>query len=96
MKWYRLAADQGDADAQANLGTMYQDGLGVPQNNVTAYMWSDLASAGGDQEAGKHREGLANKMSAAEIAEAQHLAREWKPGKKRIVAAREQDSSMPN
>ena len=29
LKWYRRAADQGDADAQNNVGEMYHDGLGV-------------------------------------------------------------------
>ena len=28
LKWYRLAADQGDADAQYNLGVMYANGQG--------------------------------------------------------------------
>jgi TPR repeat protein len=31
-KWCRLAADQGDPDAQAFLGTMYYAGQGVPQD----------------------------------------------------------------
>jgi uncharacterized protein len=31
-KWYRLAAAQGNAIAQNNLGTMYRDGHGVPQD----------------------------------------------------------------
>jgi len=30
VKWYRLAAEQGDANAQFNLGGMYEDGEGVP------------------------------------------------------------------
>ena len=34
-RWYRLAADQGDADAQFNLGAMYAEGQGVPQDYVT-------------------------------------------------------------
>jgi len=29
-KWYRLAAEQGYAPAQANLGVMYRNGEGVP------------------------------------------------------------------
>ena len=29
VKWYRLAADQGDAEAQHNLGVMYASGEGV-------------------------------------------------------------------
>jgi TPR repeat protein len=31
-KWYRKAAEQGDARAQANLGVLYQFGWGVPQD----------------------------------------------------------------
>jgi uncharacterized protein len=29
MKWWKLSAAQGDADAQFNLGRMYFEGLGV-------------------------------------------------------------------
>jgi uncharacterized protein len=32
MSWYKKAADQGDAPAQFNLGFMYSNGLGVPQD----------------------------------------------------------------
>ena len=38
-KWYRLAAEQGYADAQSNLGIMYGRGLGVPQDYVEAVRW---------------------------------------------------------
>jgi uncharacterized protein len=31
-RWYRLLAEQGDAEAQYNLGLMYFKGLGVPQD----------------------------------------------------------------
>ena len=30
VKWYRLAAEQGGARAQSNLGFMYETGRGVP------------------------------------------------------------------
>jgi TPR repeat protein len=30
MRWYRKAADQGDAFAQNNVGWLYANGLGVP------------------------------------------------------------------
>jgi len=36
VKWYRIAAEQGDAEAQAMLGIMYLNGEGVPQDNVQA------------------------------------------------------------
>ena len=32
VKWFRLAADQGDALAQYSLGDMYRTGEGVPQD----------------------------------------------------------------
>ncbi len=33
VKELRLAAEQGDADAQFNLGVMYANGEGVPEND---------------------------------------------------------------
>ena len=48
VKWYRLAADQGDAGAQYNLGVMYDQGRGVPQNYAEAVKWYRLAADQGD------------------------------------------------
>ena len=47
LKWYRLAADQGNAIAQYNLGFMYDNGQGVPQDYVRAHMWFNLSAAQG-------------------------------------------------
>jgi hypothetical protein len=58
---------------------MYDNGLGVPQDYVIAHMWFNLAAAGGEIGAPKARAGVAEKMTPAQIAEAQELAREWKP-----------------
>jgi hypothetical protein len=33
-RWYRKAADQGDAGAQYNLGLMFDQGRGVAQSDV--------------------------------------------------------------
>jgi hypothetical protein len=33
-RWLRKAADQGDADAQSNLGNMLDQGRGVAQSDV--------------------------------------------------------------
>jgi FOG: TPR repeat, SEL1 subfamily len=41
-QWYRLAADQGLGGAQFNLGILYTEGKGVPQDQVLAHMWLDL------------------------------------------------------
>ncbi len=79
VRWYRKAADQGYALAQSNLGTMYHFGTGVTRDYVQAHMWYSLAAARGEKEASKWRDLLAKKMILAQIAEAQRLAREWKP-----------------
>ena len=47
VRWYRLAAGQGDASAQSNLGFMYQEGRGVPQDNAEAVRWYRLAAGQG-------------------------------------------------
>jgi TPR repeat protein len=85
VKWYRRAAEQGSADAQHNLGTMYEAGEGVTKDLVSAYLWFDLAAraypAGKDRDdAIKHRDGVAAKMTADQVAKAKTLAAEWKPG----------------
>ena len=48
MKWYRKAADQGDARAQRNLGICYRFGTGVTKDEVVAVKWYRLAAEQGD------------------------------------------------
>ena len=57
VKWYRLAADQGEAAAQHNLGLMYANARGVPQNFSEAYVWYSLSAANnGPEEATTFRD----------------------------------------
>ena len=84
VMWYRLAAEQGDAMAQLSLGIMYGRGQGLVQNYVLAHMWFNLAAAqlppGEDRDdAVNIRDLLESKMTPEQVAEAQRLAREWKP-----------------
>ncbi len=79
LRWFRLAADQGEALAQTKIAIMYDEGQGVPQNFVQAHKWYNLAATNGDKPAAELRDALANQMTPAQIAEAQKLAREWKP-----------------
>ena len=85
-KWYRLAAEQGHAAAQSNLGVMYYQGQGVPQDYVQAHKWFNLAAAGYPASEAENRNGavknrdlVAEQMTPAQVAQAQQLAREWKP-----------------
>ena len=78
-EWYERAATQGLAVAQYNLGYLYAEAHGVPQDYIQAHKWYNLAGANGDKEAASLRDALAKKMTQDQIAEAQRLAREWKP-----------------
>ncbi len=80
--WYSKAAAQGLAMAQSKLGMMYGLGRGVPQDYVLAHLWMSLAAAQGIEQARKIRDKLAEKMTPAQLADAQRLALEWKPKSK--------------
>lgn len=83
VKWYRLAADQGNAGGQFELGVLYEFGQGVPQDYVLAYMWFNLSGASSKDQteyaSRNARDMVAKKMTPGQIAEAQRLARAWKP-----------------
>ena len=80
-KWYRKAADQGYADAQSSLGCMYDLGQGVPKDEAEGYKWYLLAGAQGDKIALRFIPIIGGKITPAQRAEGQRLAREWKPRK---------------
>ena len=79
LRLWSPLAEQGNAGAQTNLGLMYANGQGVPKHYVQAHMWLNLAAAQNDVAATKNRDLVVAKMTPAQIAEAQKLAREWKP-----------------
>jgi predicted aspartyl protease len=87
-KGFRKEADQGSAHAQYELGLMYRDGLGVVQDYVQALMWFNLAASRIPASKDDRRFGcdfVIPKMTAAQIAEAQKLTREWKPRSPQIA-----------
>lgn len=77
VKWYKRAAEQGNAPAQNNLGAMYFKGAGALQDYALAHKWWNIAASVGNDLARDNRDKLAEIMTAAQIAEAQGLAREW-------------------
>ncbi len=83
-KLYTAAAEQGDDAAQEDLAGQYLEGQGVPRDLVQAHLWYNLAASAhlGDEVRERRkagREAAAKEMTPAQIAEAQRLAREWKP-----------------
>ncbi len=88
VRWFRTAADQGEARAQYALGRMYEAGRGVPQDDVLGHKWLNLSASrlsGSEREfrdsVVQARNLLESKMTPAQIAEAQRLASEWQPGR---------------
>ena len=76
VKWYRVAAEQGNASAEFNLGLMYDNGKGVLQDYVRVQMWFNIAASSGDKVASKNRDIVAKRMTPPQLSEAQKLARE--------------------
>lgn len=74
LEEWKPLAEQGDAYAHYNLGGMYYKGQGVPQSNVMAHMWYNIASANGHPEAGEYRDERADEMTSADISKAQAMA----------------------
>jgi TPR repeat protein len=77
MRIMRPLADQGNVTAQTVVGLMYYFNYGG--DYVSAHMWFNLAAAQGNAFAEMFLKDTADKMTPAQIAEAQKLAREWNP-----------------
>jgi TPR repeat protein len=78
-KWYRRAAEQGNGNAQFALGLLYNKGEGVPRDLLLAYMWLNLAASqavGEDRDFKvRIRDGVASKLTVAQVEAAQQMAR---------------------
>lgn len=79
LRWCRLAADQGYGPAMFIIAIYYEKARGLPKDVVQAYQWYNLAAANGHEDGAKWRDRLAMNMTPTQIAQAQFLARNWKP-----------------
>ncbi len=74
-------AKQEDKRAMFFIGEMYENGNGVTQDYVLAYMWFNLAVLNGNMYSRKYdaekRDLVATKMTSEQIAEAKRLTHEW-------------------
>ena len=81
VKWCRLAAEQGQSEAQNNLGTAYRLGEGVKKDILEAMKWYRMAAMQGHSKAQYilglaygQGEGVAQQMTPLQIEEGQRLA----------------------
>ena len=92
VKWYRRAAEEGDANAQTKLGLMYDKGDGVPQDFAEAVKWYRRAAEQGNADAqynlwGMYLKGKAMPQNFADAvkwcrraAEQGHATAQWNLG----------------
>ena len=70
----KLLAEQGYVNAQYNLGVMYSNGEGVPQNDIRAYVWYSVAATQGGEDARGNRDIVSERLSPAGREQAQQIA----------------------
>ena len=76
VRMFRLVSEQGNSSAQYNLGMMYMVGEGVPQDNIYAHAWFNIAASNGSDLGAGNRDKVVKEMTKDQIAEAQRLVRE--------------------
>ena len=69
-----IAAEQGYASAQYNLGIMYNNGHGVVTDYVRAYMWFNLGAYNGNTLGSQNKASITQDMTSAQITKAQEMS----------------------
>jgi TPR repeat protein len=79
-EWYRKAAELGDGTAQATLGLLYSIGQGVPQSDVEAYFWLNLAASvkgPKQQQYAANRQMIGTHITTSEQEEVEQRVAKW-------------------
>jgi len=74
LEW-RQKVRGGSATAMANLGNMYEVGVGVKQSDIFSHHWYNLAASNGDITARDNKKKLEQEMTELEISTAISLAK---------------------
>ncbi len=82
VKWYRRAAEQGQINAQHNLGLMYYFGYGVAKDPAESYFWWIVATGAGHAPSIEWRAKAADALSAEQRAGIEARANDWRPRRK--------------
>jgi TPR repeat protein len=75
----RVAAEQGNADAQYELGVLYEFGYNFTDHKSAAYGWYGRSAEQGNALAAKRRDMLKSQLSTAEIERSQALTTSQSP-----------------
>ncbi len=79
LKNFQLSANREDPHAMAALGDLYSSETNIPQDNVQALMWYELAVRHGLQSAQARRDQLAATMKPFDVSNAEAMASQWQP-----------------
>jgi TPR repeat protein len=69
----KRAAEQGQADAQYELGVLYEFGFKWPDHRAVAYVWYNRAADQGNPQAAQRRDALKVQLTPAELERAAQL-----------------------
>ena len=72
------------AQIRFNVGKMFEDGVGIGPDLISAYSWMILAQAAGDVRAQGEQSKIAEILTPGEVSEARHRAQLWLAGHKLI------------
>ena len=75
--WYEKAANQGDIEAQFNLGVYLTSGKGCDVDIVQAHMWFTLAARKGDSDSISNRDILVKRLNPEQVKQSKQLAMDW-------------------
>ena len=78
-EWFRRAAELGVRDSQYNLAVLLGRGLGAPTDLAQSFVWFSVAAGQGDEDAGRKRDEVAQRLKAEDLTSAKAVAASWKP-----------------
>ncbi|MBY6092514.1 tetratricopeptide repeat protein [Maritimibacter alkaliphilus] len=74
---FETAANAGDTEAQLELGLLYSEGRGVPQDLIMAHKWLNIAASTGSARARERRDAVADLLTPEDLSRAQTAARRF-------------------
>jgi hypothetical protein len=74
----KRSAEAGDAEAQLELGILFQYGFRLKDNEIPALTWYSISANQGNAKAAKLRDALMSKMNPKEVEEAMEQVKSFK------------------
>lgn len=95
LEQQRKTAEQGNTEAQVDMGILYEFGFNMPKNDVNALAWYMRAAEQGNALAVARRDQLRSRMKPEEIEAAQKLSQELAVKNPEIMETPKQSDASP-